>query len=241
MLVSNKIFEAKRYTEEKLGMKMKKPSKKKRRNHHDHASASLVDKDELYVNAVKARREQYAKFLSVLTRGSNAGGNGVNKRSRQIIQDFFYSESQALELYHWHRIVIDEVHEYGQVDPHTKEALLWSKPLMGLSGKHRWGLSATPPMDLQEINRVGLVIGVQIGDDSYDPASSFMDTFVRSSSYRYTCEYYCCFEDSVFDTFLWFHSITYLFFNVYFFFSNSTQFIVKVLAYACLSRNVHLA
>jgi hypothetical protein len=93
-------------------------------------------------------------------------------------------ERLPLELYYWHRVVMDEVHEFS-----AQTDRFWTFPLRCLPAFSRWGMTATPPVaDLEGVHGLGLLMGVNVGSSDRDLAAAFVQNCLRSSR-REQCSY----------------------------------------------------
>ena len=110
--------------------------------------------------------------------------------------------SNTSHSYGWRRVVYDEAHEFT-CEPDTPGGLVWTMPLRCLRARSRWALTGTPPVyapplhfplhlfgcadvgscsyDLRALQRLGLLLGVDIGSCSAAPARVFVRNFFRSS------------------------------------------------------------
>jgi hypothetical protein len=102
--------------------------------------------------------------------------------------------------YVWRRVVYDEAHELT-CEPDMPGGHIWTMPLRCVRARSRWALTGTPPVyaplapqicfplcshaiyryDLRALHRLALLLGVDIGSCSAEPARKFVQDFFRSS------------------------------------------------------------
>ena len=93
-----------------------------------------------------------------------------------------------LEQFFWHRLVIDEAHELANEKEESAASDsgvskdIWALPIRSLLAQARWCLTGTPPTNsLADMNKLGLILGVNLGDVDTQVTEDFVKTFMRSS------------------------------------------------------------
>jgi hypothetical protein len=119
-------------------------------------------KDHFYLSAIS----------NIIKKGSTNIKGSNNKK--------FVTNSIALEMFQWKRIVIDEIHEYVKIYNDDKESINWSTPIKALSSCYRWGLTGTPNLsDLISIDRLANLLKISLGSSM----ASISESFIKSSLY----------------------------------------------------------
>ena len=96
----------------------------------------------------------------------------------------------VLEMFCWHRIIVDEVHELmppEEISEGAERSQVWALPFTKLVARSRWGMTGTPPVQsVADVDNLSAFLQVHLGQAGPDHAQRFVDTFVRSSAIEHS-------------------------------------------------------